>query len=382
MIMNDIRAIDIRLLGKKRTGDEAVFFGLTKELLKLDREHQYFLLTDERDPQKIAILQGRLECVGQANVRFIPLAGKNRFVWNLFTLPWFLFTNRVDVYHTQYILPLFVPKRTKVVNHIHDVSFKALPHLIGWKDRLFLSLLIPRSLRRADRIITPTRFTKDEVVRYFHVPEEKIIVINNALSEDFLVSEAYDIPALRAKYQLPEKYIIYVGTLQPRKNIPFFIRSFAEMRSRLPGIKLVLVGNRQAHHFDHDINEAIEELDLESHVIFPGYIEQRDLPGVIRGASVFAFPSLYEGFGIPLLEAMSQGVPVAASDIPCLHEVSGQAARYFSPTSVASCTETLYTLLTDSEQRDSGISKGKAQLSLFSWKNSASSLVQVYETVK
>ncbi len=379
--MNEIRAIDIRILGKKRTGDEAVFFNLTKELLALDQEHTYLLLTDERDPQKIALLQGRLGCVGQKNVRFVPLFGKNRFVWNLVTLPWFLLKHRVDTYHTQYILPFFVPKRTAVLLHIHDVSFRAFPSLIGWKDRLFLSLFIPRSLSRADRILVPSQFTKDEIKRYYGTALEKIVVIQNAFSKDFLVQEG-DLPAVRKKYGLPEHFILYVGTLQPRKNIAFLVRAFAEVKKRLPRFHLVLVGDRKGHHFDNEIENAIRELDLSASVFFPGYVDQRDLPTFIRASSAFVFPSLYEGFGIPLLEAMSQGVPVAASDIPCFREVAGDAALYFNPLSIASCEEKLYTLLTDMSLRDNGIFLGRSRLSLFSWEKSAASLNSLYETLE
>lgn len=377
-----MRAIDIRLLGKKRTGDEAVFFNLTKELLALDTAHEYLLLTDECDPQKIALLQGRLGCIGQKNVRFVSLFGKNRFVWNLISVPWFLVTNKVDTYHTQYILPFLVPQRTKVLLHIHDVSFKAYPKLINRKDRFFLDVFIPRSLRRTDRILAPSQFTKDEIVHYYGVTPEKIVVIENALGEDFLAARDTLSPLLvRKKYNLPEDFIVYIGTLQPRKNIPFLVRAFAELHKRLPNVSLVLVGNRQGHHVDSDIERAIEETGVGESVYFPGYIDERDLKAVLRLSSLFVFPSLYEGFGIPLLEAMSQDVPVTASNIPVFHEVAGEAATYFENTSIASCEEKLYTLCTDTEQRARGISLGKSRLSRFSWKGSARKLLTLYESL-
>ena len=378
--MTSRRAIDIRLLGKKRTGDEAVFFNLTKELLALDQEHEYWLLTDEKDPSVLLQLQNSLGCVDQKNVRIVSLSGKNRFLWNLVTLPWFLFRHRVDVYHTQYILPLCIPKRTRVLLHIHDVSFKAYPELIGWKDRFFLALLIPRSLRRASRILVPSQFTKDEIRRYYGTAEEKIVVIPNAVSDVFLVTSVGE-TALQEKYSLPKRFILFVGTLQPRKNIPLLIRAFAEVTKRIPDIELVIVGNRQGLHFDSAIDSVIEELDLSMKVHFPGYIAEEDLPGIMRCASLFVFPSFYEGFGIPLLEAMSQNVPVACSDIPCLREVAGDAAQYFDPMSVASCQEKLYTLLIQKELRESVVALGKSRSSFFLWKKSATLLSRVYETL-
>lgn len=378
--MTSRRAIDIRLLGKKRTGDEAVFFNLTKELLALDQEHEYWLLTDEKDPSALLRLQKRLGCVNQKNVQIVVLPGKNRFLWNLVTLPWFLFRHCVDVYHTQYILPLCIPKRTRVLLHIHDVSFKVYPELIGWKDRLFLALLIPRSLRRASRILAPSQFTKDEIQRYYGTAEEKIVVIPNAVSDVFLVTSVEE-TVLKEKYSLPKQFILFVGTLQPRKNIPLLIRAFSEVTKRIPGIELVIVGNRQGHHFDRAIESTLKELHLSTQVHFPGYIAEEDLPGVMRHASLFVFPSFYEGFGIPLLEAMSQNVPVACSDIPCLREVAGDAAQYFDPMSVASCQEKLYTLLIQKELRESAVTLGKSRSDFFSWKKSAMLLSRVYETL-
>jgi glycosyltransferase involved in cell wall biosynthesis len=383
--MNDTQktiAIDIRLLGKKRTGDEAVFFHLTKEVLKIDKENRYHLLTDETKATKIASLYARLECVGQENVRIISLSTFNRFSWNLWALPAYLFRNKTDVFHTQYILPLFSPKRTKIIIHIHDVSFRANPELIGLFDRFFLALLIPRSLRRAALILTPSQFTKDEIVKYYALSPNKIVVVSNAIGENFLRENAGNTEKkreIREKYRLPEHFIITVGTLQPRKNIPFLINAFASLRKRLPEMRLVLVGNRSAHHTDTRIESAITSQNLGAAVIFPGFIRESDLPTVISLARAFVLPSLYEGFGIPLLEAMSQNVPIAASDIPSLREIGGEAALYFDPESIANCEERLYTLCTNQEQKMILIEHGKERVRLFSWQKSAEHLLEEYK---
>jgi glycosyltransferase involved in cell wall biosynthesis len=338
-------------------------------------------VTDERDQQKLALIQGRLQCIGQKNVQFVSLFGKNRFLWNLLSVPWFLMNHPVDVYHTQYILPLFVPKRTQVVLHIHDVSFRAYQNLIGWMDRLFLSLFIPHALSRANGIVTPSLFTKQEIRVYYGTAPEKIHVIANALGSNFLTPVKGNPLSVREKYHLPERYLLSVGTLQPRKNIPFLIRAFAQLRRRIPDIHLVIVGNRRAHHFDNGIDTAIRELKLEAYVHFPGFVEEHDLPVIYSAAIVFVFPSLYEGFGIPLLEAMSQKVPIAASDTPCLREVAGNGALYFDPTSIAICEEKLYTLLTDKEQREVILLSAEGRLALYSWEKSAAALLSLYEVL-
>lgn len=222
-----------------------VFRHLTRGVLALDRENRYLLLTDETDRGRLTALYHELDIVGRENVEIVTLSGRNRFVWNLLSVPRFLMRQRIDVFHTQYILPLFVPRRTRVVLHIHDVSFRAMPWMIGWKDRVFLSTLIPHALRRADTIIVPSQFTRDEIVGYYGVGSSKVAVVPNALGEGF-DWEATDAEVGRARehYRLPERYIVAVGTLQPRKNLPLLIRAVAKIREQDPSLQLVLVGNQ------------------------------------------------------------------------------------------------------------------------------------------
>jgi glycosyltransferase involved in cell wall biosynthesis len=379
-------AIDIRILGKKRTGDETVFFELTREVLRQDTTSRYSLLTNESDPEALELLRARLG-IDTSNIKhqIVVLPATNRFRWNLFTLPRYLQKAKIDVFHTQYILPFWVPRATRVVNHIHDVSFCAFPELINPKDLFFLRLLIPRSLRRSDTIITPSEFTKNEIVKYYGTNQEKIVVIHNAVGSDFgKQSEGGEAreAQVRTEYHLPDKYILYVGTLQPRKNIPFLIRAFAEYQKQSPQMKLVLVGSRTSHHFDQGIDSAIEECGVVSDVIFPGYVAEEDLPLIYQMASAFVFPSLYEGFGIPLLEAMSVGTPVVASNQPCLMEVGGEAALYFEQGHIDSLAHILYSLEVTNAQKESLREKGFERVREFSWHKSGTKLVQEYHAFK
>ncbi len=377
-------AIDIRILGKKRTGDETVFFELTRAVLRQDQENTYLLLTNEQDTEKLALLATRLGiAMDNAKQQLIVLGATNRFVWNGWTLPRYLKEAKVDVFHTQYILPFWLPETVRVVNHIHDVSFCAYPDLIDRKDLFFLNLLIPRSLRRSDAIVAPSVFTKNEIIKYYGTDETKIHVIYNALGSDFQTQESSSLTedALREKYQLPHEYLLYVGTLQPRKNISFLIQALALLRKQIPTMKLVLVGSRSGHHFDQKIDAAIKEFQLEEQVIFPGYVDADDLPHVYQMASVFVFPSLYEGFGIPLLEAMSMRVPAVASKQPCLEEVGGNAALYFELGNVDSLVQILYSLKATEAQKEALVTKGLARVQEFSWQKSGTALVTLYQSV-
>ena len=372
--------IDIRLIGQERTGDEVVFLNLTRALLQEGRgQFSFRLLTHESNPQKLEGLRIKLECVGRKDVVVVSLPqGKNRFVWNMLVLPWELSCHPVDIYHTQYIAPLVLPRKTKLVTHIHDVSFAAYPKWIALRDRFFLSLLIPRSLRRSDVIIAPSQFTRLEIERYYPYASGKIAVVSNAVAKDWLVPVAErDMDAIRQMFQLPKHYIIASGTMQPRKNIPLLIQAWVERPEELREVGLVLTGNRFGYHVDIRLSDEA----INKRIIFPGYVDVPTLRALVAGAHVFAFPSLYEGFGIPLLEAFASDTPVLASRIPPFEEVGGDAFLAFDPTSLAEMKKTLYSLLVEKDVAQQLIQAGKERLQLFSWEKSAKNLLTIYRTL-
>jgi glycosyltransferase involved in cell wall biosynthesis len=377
-------AIDIRLIGRNRTGDEAVFRNLVRSLIDIDHTNRYLLLTDLHSKEVESTLLPLITNDGilPENAEVVVLAKKGRFVWNLLSMPMFLIRNNVDVFHTQYILPIFVPRRTKVVAHIHDVSFKVFPEYIGIMDQLFLSLFIPRTMRRSDLLVAPSLFTRDEILSQFGVSERKIVIIPNALDPSFLLRPTgNDISRVRSEYGLPDIFVLSVGTMQPRKNIPLLIHALARMKQHIPAAKLVLVGGKGGRHYDRLIDDAIHEEHLEDSVVFPGYVRQTDMPAFYASATVLAFPSRYEGFGIPLLEAFSAGIPVLASDIPPFREVGGDAVSYFDPSDIAACADSLYTLFIDENTRLRQEKAGKDRLERYSWSESAQEMVSSYNSL-
>lgn len=373
--------IDIRLIGKKRTGDEAVFSNLSRALAAIDRGNEYFLFTDlssEKDIRKIAATLGLED---KDNFRIVPVASANRYVWNFFQISRALKKNPVDVYLTQYITPLFVPRRIKIMTIVHDISFTAFPQLIRFSDRFFLSLLMRLSLHRADLIVAVSEFTRREIIRHYALPQEKVAVVYNAVSEDVSGRKVkeQDILAVKRRYGIEGDYILYIGTLQPRKNIPMLIRSFAKLKEKIPAAKLVIVGDKGAHNADKEIDTVLGDLSLEKSVIFTGYVEETEKAPLLAGAKVFAFPSLYEGFGIPLLEAFAAGTPVVASDIEVLREVGADAALYADPASLDGFAKSLYAAYVDVETRKRLTEAGKARVSFFSWEKSARKMRSFFE---
>lgn len=373
--------IDIRNVGKKRTGDEAVFFNLVKNLALIDNKNEYHLFTDIRNEEMLLKISKSLGIENKSNFKIISLSAKNRFAWNFWTLAQYLRKNPVDIYHTQYITPWFVPKKIKIVTIVHDISFNFFPQFINFFDLLFLRILIPISLRRADKIIGVSQFTCDEIIRFYKINPEKVECVLNSIAYEFLSENISDEQkeAIRKKYNLPEKFILYIGTLQPRKNIPMLVEAYTKAKEKLDGAKVVICGNRKGRNFDTRIDEAVKKNQAENDIVFPGFIDEEDKQTIFCSARAFAFPSLYEGFGLPLIEAMIQGVPVIAADIPSLKEVGGDAALYFNPNSLEDFAQKLCIICADEELRKKLIAAGKERVNHFSWKKSAQKTLAIYE---
>jgi glycosyltransferase involved in cell wall biosynthesis len=373
--------IDIRNIGKKRTGDEVVFFNLVKNLALLDNTSEYLLFTDTTDTTLLySNVVKPLGIESKKNFKIISLKCANKFIWNIWTLPRYLRKNPVDVYHTQYITPFFVPRRIKIVTIVHDISFNFYPQYIQWRDLFFLKILIPISLKRADKIIAVSEFTRNEIIKYYKVSPDKVDFVHNAINDSFIRNDftESELAKIRKKYNLPGKFILYVGTMQPRKNIPFLIEGYNKIKDRIPEIKLVIAG-RKGHNFDKKVDEAVKKHALEKDVIFPGFIEEDDKPLLFNMAQVFAFPSLYEGFGIPVLEAMSQKVPVLVSNIPSLKEVARNSALFFDPGDLDGFAEKLYNISMDENLRSKLSDSGKTRVQFFSWERTARKILQIYQ---
>lgn len=373
--------IDIRLIGKKRTGDEAVFFNLVKNLASIDNTNEYFLFTDISDAPTLEDISVSLDIRDKPNFEIISLQSRNRFAWNLWTLPSYLRKTPVDIYHTQYIVPRFVPKKTKIITVIHDISFNFFPRLIKFSDLIFLKTLIPLSIRRADKVIGVSEFTRKEIIKYYKINPQKTAFIHNSIDNDSFYKKysVEELEAVRKKYNLPEKFILYIGTLQPRKNLPRLTEAYAQIKKELGSETKLVLGGARGHNFDKRIDAKIKKLSLENDVTFTGFIDAGDKLAVFQLADIFCFPSLYEGFGIPILEAMAAGTPVLASDIPPHREVAEEAAEFFDPNDENNLAEKLISLLQDSALKKALIEKGWERVSKFSWQDSARKMLAIYE---
>jgi len=288
----------------------------------------------------------------------------------------------VDIIHsTAYIVPELL--KAKLVVTIHDLSFLLFPDLHTEENIKLLMQNLIYINSRPDKIICDSEQTKKDLIRFFHVPEEKIKVIYlgvDHIFSDFVSEDKKNI--ILAKHGLTGlNYILTVASIEPRKNFERIIRVFGEIIKNKNHSDLILVCAGGAGWKNEGIHRLVKEKGLEGKVKFLGYVEEADLPSIYNGAKFFMYPSLYEGFGLPVLEAMSSRVPVLTSDVSSLPEVAGDAAIMVDPLSKKEIYNASIRLLENEALRKELQLKGVERANLFTWENTAFKTLEVYREV-
>jgi glycosyltransferase involved in cell wall biosynthesis len=275
---------------------------------------------------------------------------------------------------------LLLPLRSiPTVLTVHDLIFRHLPAHHKPLNRWYLNLTVPLYCRRATHIITISECSRRDLVAACDLPLDKITVIYEAAAPRFRVQPPEAVAAVRARYGLPTHYLIFVGTIEPRKNLTRLLAAFESLRAEGLTEALVIVGRRG--WLNDDFFAALERSPVRDAVILPGYASDEDVPAIYAGAQALVFPSLYEGFGLPVLEAMACGTPVAASSASSIPEVGGDAALYFGPTNVEEMIEVTRRLLRDTALQEEMRARGLARADRFSWEQAASETRAVYDAV-
>lgn len=283
-----------------------------------------------------------------------------------------------ELYHaTEHLLmPL---RHIPTVLTVHDLIFKLFPQHHKRLNYWFLNAAVPLFVRRTDAIITISESTKRDLVRHYDTPAEKITVVYEAAASHFQPTSSFTVTQVRREYALPERFLLTVGTIEPRKNLSRLLEALVRLRADDPDLHLVVVGARGWLY--ESFFRRIDELGLADVVHFPGYVLDADLPAIYTAATVVVMGSVYEGFGLPVLEAMACGTPVVSSDASSLPEVGGDAACYFDPRDVDDMTATLGRVLDDEDLRQEMSVAGLARAAKFSWERTARETLAVYERV-
>jgi glycosyltransferase involved in cell wall biosynthesis len=345
---------------------------LLRQLARLDRETEYVVLARPADVQALSSL-------GE-NFRAVPQRAGNYSVSEQVRIPLALARERVSLFHEpHYTLPPLVTCRSIVTIHdcIHLMFPQYLPNRLA---PAYARTSISLAARRAARVLTVSESSKRDILHYVDTPPEKIDVIYNAYDERFGIEpREEDIDRVRERYQLHDRFVLYAGNVKPHKNLERLIEAFSLVRKHGLDVKLVLIGDEISGYAS--LRRAVHRHQLHQFVRFLGYLPEDTLATMYRLASVFVFPSLYEGFGLPPLEAMASGTPVVTSNISSLPEVAGDAALLVDPYSPGAIAEGIERVLTDAALHRDLREKGLARAKQFSWEDAVRRVRTIYREV-
>lgn len=363
-------AIDAHMIGERETGNETYTLNLIRGLLAQDDENQYLLYTTHPE-----VLRARLPSEKARIVSLWPTASLLRIP---LAMPLMVRKQDVSLLHVNYIAPPYSPCPTVVT--VHDLSFLLFPHFFTPRDRLLLSTLVPMSVQRAAKVIAVSQRTKEDLLEHYHLPEDKVAVTYEAASEVFRpLEERSVLTQWRERYGLHRPFILTLGNLQPRKNMVRLVMAYDRVRKRGFTHQLVIAG--QAHWRSSEIYRAVEEHGLEDEVLFTGYVPDSDLPLLYNAADLFVLISLYEGFGLPVLEAMACGIPVVASRTGSLPEVVGEAGLLVDPLDIEGISEAMAEVLSHPHLASQLKDRGLKRAANFSWHKTAKQTLDVYREV-
>ncbi|MCC6613326.1 MAG: glycosyltransferase family 4 protein [Anaerolineae bacterium] len=294
-------------------------------------------------------------------------------------LPVEVFTGPVNLYHaTDFTLAPVLPG-TRTLLTVHDLSFVRVPESASPALKAYLDVAVPRSAQRAHHILADSQATKDDLIELYKIAPDKITVLLSGVDARFQpVTDAAARAAVREKYGLGGRpYLFSIGTVQPRKNYRRLMEALAQVRANGHDVTLAIAGGKG--WLEDPIYAALDALKLRDHVRFIGFADDADLPALYSEARALAFPSLYEGFGLPILEAMACGTPVVTSDVSSMPEAAGDAALLVDPYDVDALADALARLLCDDSLRATLIARGHAQAARFTWGRAARELLAVYD---
>ena len=349
-------------------------YQLVRALAELPGEQRFFVFARPGLFDDVAAKQPRLRVI-----HIDSQSRATRLAWEQAILPLLLRRLRIDVLHSPHHHTPLAARLPRVVT-FHDVTFLLLPSRYPPVRRLYMAGVTRAAARVADAIVTPSRTVQRDVTGRLGVPAERVVAIPEAAGPQFMpIEDERTLARVRQQHQLPSRYILSVGSLEPGKNRARLIEAYARLCSEGVECPLVIVG-QPAWRYEGD-HELVRQLGLDGLVRFLGYVPDDDLPVLYSAATFLAFPSLYEGFGLPVLEAMACGTPVVTSDISAPAEVAGNAALLVDPYDVSALAQAMGRLLSDASLRAELSMRGLERARQFSWQRTARETLSLYQIV-
>jgi len=369
---------DVRPFLKEETGVGVYFKQLLSKLAEIDEKNEYFLFSSS---MKDRFDHGKIPAF--AKIKFVDLRIPVKiingmwFKWGWPTLD-VIFRTNLDLAHSPTPFPL--PTRGKKIVTIHDLFFLDSPDMTDKDAKKIYSRKIQRFLEEADGIVAVSHYTAQQLLERFVLDKEKIRIIHHGIDiDEWAASEGESLERTKASFNLPADFLLFVGAHEPRKNIPCLLKALRVVHDRYGKIPLVLVGRMGLD--SAKIEKNIQELGLDSWVRMVGYVNKAELKHIYKLASVFVFPSLVEGFGIPLLEAMACDLPIVASRSSAIPEVAQDASVYIDPQDPVDLATKIIQVLKDRDLRENLVSAGKNRVRSFSWEKTALETLDFYQTI-
>lgn len=362
--------ISAEFINMKSGGPESYIANLIKALMRTDTNEYNLYVIDRKATQGLDI---------PPNFNIRPLRFYNPWIRNSVILPFELLRRPVDILHIQNVAPPLY--KGKLIATIHDISFDIFPETFPKAMRLRLSLLVKMTAHKADIVITGSENTKKDLISIYGVPAEKIEVTPYSHSKIYRqINDSGRIDAIKKRYNLNGSFVLYTGTLQPRKNITGLINSWSILRSKYNvQCKLVIAG--KPGWLYSDIMRSMKESMYSEDIIYLGYVPDEDLPYIFNAADLYVYPSFYEGFGLTILEAMACGVPVIVANNSSLIEVTGDAGILIDPYNEQEIAEAMFKVFNDPDLKNNMIRKGLSRSEKFSWEHTAKKTLAVYNRI-
>ncbi|MBV7269171.1 glycosyltransferase family 4 protein [Winogradskyella luteola] len=357
--------IDAKWYFNSHPSGKVVVENIVNHIVKLDTAIDFFIFLNKRDKHyKFPITQPNIHLVYVPNIL--------NAITNLFVMPFYTSNYKIDVCLYQNYAPLF--GANKIVNYVHDALFMDFPQFFSLKERIYFYPMKYVS-KKADHVITISNSEKERMLKHKFCEEKNISVVYHGLG---LVNNKSSINSanIHEKYNLPNKYILYLGRLNVRKNIQALLKAMPQISDE---ISLVIVG--KSEHKTIDLDFLIEQLNIKDRVIKVGFIEFEDIEFFYKNANVFCFPSFAEGFGLPPLESMYYGTPVVVSNTTSLPEICGDSVLYVDPNNPAEIANQINIILGNEEVKNNLIKKGKQRASEFSWEKASTEILNILKTI-
>jgi glycosyltransferase involved in cell wall biosynthesis len=351
-------------------GNETYFRNLIHALLAIDQRNEYHIFINHPEAMEEVVRD-------HPNANLVSLFPHSQWVQRPLSIPLYVSKHKLDIVHVAFISPPFT--RCKTVITVHDTSYELRPKDYRWLDRWRMKLLVPGSCRRADLIFTVSEHARREINEWYGIPLEKIVVTHNAADH---VKQRNNgggkIPAFRA--DLPTPYMLFLGLIQPRKNLVRLVEAFDRVKSRLDLPHHLVIAGRWGWG-NGELKRTLGRLKHRDRIHFVGYVPLTEIDKLMRDAALFVFPSLYEAFAIPPMEAQRQSVPALVANNTCFPEIYGDSVIYCDPLSINSIADGIARGLQDSALRAELVKRGFEKVREYSWAKTARIALDAYESL-